>query len=424
VYPLLRESLPSAPPTAAPAPVAPPGRGIDRNVLYLGLTSLITDISAEMVHSILPVYLVFQLRLTPLQFGLIDGLYQGVAAVVRLAGGLAADRWRRYKEVAASGYALSAVCKLGFLAVGEAWLGVAAVVLLDRLGKGVRTAPRDALISLSSARERLATAFGVHRTFDSAGAMLGPLVAFGLLALVPSGFDVVFMTSFCLALIGLAVLLLFVENRSVPATELGQPVPSTRAAIALLANRRFGALVAAGTVLGLATISDGFVYLALQRQGALNVGLLPLLYVATAFCYFLLALPAGWLADRLGRPAVLVGGYLLLLGVYAGLLWPLWGPAQVVASVALLGAYYAATDGVLMALGSAALPATLRGSGLALLTTATSVARLLSSVLFGAIWTVGGLHTAVVLFAAGLAGAILVTTVVLRWLWEKREEAR
>jgi len=424
VYPLLRESLPSTPPPAAPAPVAPPGRGIGRNVLYLGLTSLITDISAEMVHSILPVYLVFQLRLTPLQFGLIDGLYQGVAAVVRLAGGLAADRWCRYKEVAASGYALSAVCKLGFLAVGEAWLGLAAVVLLDRVGKGVRTAPRDALISLSSARERLATAFGVHRTFDSAGAMLGPLVAFGLLALVPSGFDVVFVTSFCLALVGLGVLLLFVENRSAPTVAPEQPMPSARAAAALLVHRRFGALVAVGTALGLATISDGFIYLALQRQGALNAGLLPLLYVATAFCYFLLALPAGWLADRLGRPAVLVGGYLLLLSVYAGLLWPLWGPMQVGASVALLGAYYAATDGVLMALGSTALPATLRGSGLALLATATSVARLLSSVLFGAVWTVGGLQTAIALFAAGLAGAILVAIVVLRWLWAKREEAR
>src|SRR5919199_636394 len=193
--------------------VRPRGTGISRNVLFLGLTSLFTDISSEMVSTILPLYLVFYLRLTPVRFGVVDGLYQGVASFVYVAGGLAADRWRRHKEVAAAGYALSAACKLGLLAAGGAWVAIATAVVLDRAGKGVRTAPRDALISLSSAPAALASAFGVHRALDTAGAMLGPLVAFGLLAVAPNAFDAVFVASFCAALVGLAVLTLFVEPR-------------------------------------------------------------------------------------------------------------------------------------------------------------------------------------------------------------------
>src|SRR5262245_9582766 len=117
------------------------------NVLFLGLTSLFTDISSEMIAAVLPVYLTFELRFTVLQFGLFDGIYQGMAALLRLVGGLMADRHHRYKEVATVGYALSTGCKLGLLAVYGAWLPATACLFLDRIGKGIRTAPRDALIS-------------------------------------------------------------------------------------------------------------------------------------------------------------------------------------------------------------------------------------------------------------------------------------
>ena len=126
--------------TAAPL-ISPAIRG---NVIFLGLTSLLTDVSSEMVISVLPIYLITILRLSPAQFGLIDGLYQGVAALVQLASGILTDRWRKYKEVAGAGYALSAVCRIGLLTSGTA-SGKAAVLVPDRLGKGVRTAPRDAL---------------------------------------------------------------------------------------------------------------------------------------------------------------------------------------------------------------------------------------------------------------------------------------
>src|SRR5207244_3468591 len=119
--------------------------------------------------------------------------YQGVSAVLRLAGGLVADRLRNHKGVAAIGYLLSAGCKLGLLAAANAWLWATGILFLDRLGKGIRTAPRDALISLSVARANLAEAFGVHRALDTAGACLGPVLAFCLLGVVPGAFDAVFV---------------------------------------------------------------------------------------------------------------------------------------------------------------------------------------------------------------------------------------
>jgi MFS family permease len=130
-------------------------RLVAKTVLLLGLTSLFTDISSEMVATILPLYLVYTVGLSPVAFGLVDGLYQGAGALVRVASGFVGDRFRRHKEVAAVGYGLSAVCKLGFLAVGGAVGALSAVIVLDRTGKGIRTAPRDALISLSTPREQL-----------------------------------------------------------------------------------------------------------------------------------------------------------------------------------------------------------------------------------------------------------------------------
>jgi MFS family permease len=388
---------------------------VSRTVLFLGLTSLFTDISSEMVSTILPLYLVFGLQLTPLAFGVIDGLYLGAAALVRVVAGVWADRSRRLKEVAVAGYALSAVSRVGLLVAGSVWTSLVGIVLIDRLGKGIRTAPRDALISLSSPQAGLATAFGVHRALDTAGAMLGPLLAFGLLALTPGSYDAIFVVSFCTALIGLGILTLFVENQPLPHDDAAaeQPAVSLRAAAQLVYAPGFGKLLIIGAALGLATMSDGFLYLTLQRRLDFNIGIFPLLYVATALIFMLLAVPAGRLADRIGRGRVFVGGYVLLLGVYALLLLPWLGTAQVVLSLGLLGAYYAATDGVLMALGSAVLPEELRTSGLALLTTATSLARLAASVLFGLLWTWRGLEVAVAVFAVGLLTAMLLTVVVL-----------
>lgn len=379
---------------------------VSRTVVLLGMTSLFTDISSEMISAVLPLYLIFGLGLTPFTFGIVDGLYQGAAALVRIAAGVAGDRWRRHKEIATAGYALSAVCKLAFLAVGSAWAGIGAVILAERTGKGIRTAPRDALISLSSPRAALGTAFGVHRALDTTGAMIGPLVAAGLLALASDAYDAVFVVSFCFAILGVGVIGLFVQNQAGDLPEAAETV-SLRAAAGLLLDRRFRAITLAGAALALATIGDAFVYLGLQRQVRFTAGYFPLLYVGTALVYMTLAMPVGQLADRIGRGRVFLGGHLLLLVCYGALLVPALGVAQVPVILLALGTYYAATDGVLMALASSLLPDSLRGSGLALVTTATTLARLLASVLFGALWTWRGIETALPIFAGGLVLALL-----------------
>jgi MFS family permease len=384
------------------------------NVWYLGLTSLLTDVSSEMVVSVLPVYLVLHLRLSPIAFGTLDGLYNGITAVTRWGSGVLADRWSRHKEVAASGYAMSALCRIGLLAAGRDWTLLAVTMLVDRLGKGIRTAPRDALISLSTAPRGLAHAFGVHRAMDATGALIGPILAVGLLSLVPLGFDLVFVASFAIAIVGLGVLLLFVNNTRVPGSdEATAPRPSLSAAVGLLRSHDYRTIVIAASGLALLTVSDAFVYLTLEASLQFNAAVFPLLYVGTASSYLLLAIPAGRLADRMGRSRLFLLGHVALLGLYGLLILADGALVSALLAVLLLGAYYAATDGVLAALASGMLPVTLRGSGLALLSTATSVARLGASIGFGWLWTMWGRETAMASFGVALLVGLVLAVVAL-----------
>jgi len=387
-------------------------RWVNRTVLALGLTSLFTDVSAEMITAVLPLYLVFGLHLSPLVFGAVDGLYTGATAPVRLLGGLVADRTRRHKQVAVAGYGLSTVARLGMVLVGHLWGALAGLVLVDRLGKGIRTSPRDAMISMATPRAQWGAAFGVHRALDMAGAMTGPVLAFAVLAAAPGGYDAVFVVSLCAGLIGLGIVVVYAPQADRPALGGDGPAVSLRAAVHLVRVPGLRTVLPAAVLLGLTTLGDGFLYLALQDRLGFEVGLFPLLYVATSLVFMLLAVPVGRLADRVGRGRVFVGGYLALLAVYGVLLWPA-GTASAVAALVFLGAHYAATDGVLMALAGESVPDALRSSGMAVVTTATSLARLASSLLFGLVWTVCGVQTALVVFTAGLAGALLVATMLV-----------
>lgn len=380
---------------------------VGRTVIALGITSLITDVSSEMVNTVLPIYLIFTLGLTPVQFGFIDGIYQGVTAFVRLIGGVAADRWNRHKEIAASGYGLSAICKIALVAAGASWPALASIVALDRMGKGVRTAPRDALISLTTAPDDHGIAFGVHRAFDSAGALLGPLVALAILAAWPNRFDLVFVTSFAIAIVGVGVLLLFVEN--IVATQ--RAMRSEQAAVPadmldLMQVRSLARIVTTATVLSAVTISDAFLYLLLQRQDGFNPVMFPLLYVGTAGAFLLLAIPAGRLADVIGRRSIFLAGHVLLVPAYVLVMRASTGLAGVIGCVLLLGTYYAMTDGVLMALAGELCPDERRAAGMALVTTATSGARLVSPIVFGALWTWYGTSFVVRVYLGALLAAL------------------
>ena len=390
-------------------PVASPGRPVParlprvaRNVLLLGVTSCLTDVSSEAVTATLPLYLVLTLHMTPMYVGFLDGIQQGATALMRIAGGLAADSRGRHKAVALVGYAMSAVCKLGLL-VATAWSSIATVLLVDRFGKGIRTAPRDALIALSSEPARLGEAFGVHRALDTIGAVLGPAVAFAVLAAAPGAYDAVFVVSFAAAVLGLAVLALFVDEQRDDGHAKSPAVPAAAQVRNVLARPRFATLIAAGGLLSLLTVGDALLFLVMQQRGTVPATVFPLLFVGTSIVYLLLAVPAGRLGDRWGRHRVFLAGHVLILALYAVLLRAGGGALPVVACLMLLGAYYAATDGVLPALASSVLRQGHLSTGIAVVGTTTGLARLVASSLFGVVWTWYGASAALALFAGGLA---------------------
>lgn len=409
-------------------------------VFLLGLTSFLTDISSEMVATTLPLYLLVTLQFTPFQIGLVDGLYQGAAVLVKVISGLVADRYRKPKEVATIGYAVSALCKLGFLLVGGSWVALSGVVLFDRVGKGIRTAPRDAMIAASSPSSQLATAFGIHRALDTAGAMLGPLVAVAILMMAPGAYDAIFVVSLSIAVVGVAVIGLFVHNPGQVQTSdrsqmIGAEQPevhankankidpetnseanpvSIQAALRLLLQPQFRSVVFIGSALALVTVSDSLLYLTLQRRLELSTGFFPLLFVITAFIYMVLAVPVGQFADRVGHKRVFMAGYIILGTVYALLLLPVNLYVATGGVLLLLGLYYAATEGVLMALASGLLPTHLRTTGLALLTTGTGLARLFASSLYGAVWNWAGAEQALAIYIGGLILVLIVAGFVIK----------
>ncbi|MFG2876989.1 MFS transporter [Streptomyces sp. NPDC048337] len=390
------------------APPRTPGarRRVPAAVLALGAVSLVTDVSSEMVTAVLPLYLVLGLGLSPLQFGFLDGMFNGATALVRLLGGRLADRGGRHKHVAGAGYLLSALSRLGLLLAGGATAPVAAALAADRLGKGIRTAPRDAMISLSGPPESLGRSFGVHRAMDTTGALLGPLAAFAVLWATADAYDAVFAVSFCAGLLGVLLLVVYVPATARPAPRANAP---TYTAVRDPAFRR---VLYAAALLGATTIGDSFLYLLLLRGLDLPPALFTLLPLGAAAVYLLLAVPAGRIADRTGRRPGFLLGHGALLGAYVLLLAPVSWPT-VAGVLVLLGIFYAATDSVLMALAAPLLPAHGRAGGLAVLQTGQALARLLGAAGFGAAWTYWGQRPALWAASLGLAGALVAARRIL-----------
>lgn len=390
--------------------VAPTARRprIPRVVWLLGLVSLFTDISSEAVTAILPLYLTAVLGLSSIAYGVVDGLYQGVSALVRIAGGWAADRSDHPKWVAFVGYGLSCAARFGLLfATG---LGtVTAVVTADRIGKGVRTAPRDAMIAASVPTSELARAFGVHRTLDTIGAVLGPLLAFAILWAIPDGYVAVMVVSLAFAVIGVALIGLLVDDAR-PRRE-ARIAPSEPFRWGAVADPRLLRLLVVVGALGILTVGDGFLYLALLERSGFAGQWFPMLYVGTNMAFLVLAVPVGRLADRVGRARVLVLGHVALLGAYACGAAPGSGWLATIGALLLLGVFYAATDGVIAAVAGRLVPPTVRASGIATAQSVVALARLVSSLGFGVLWFTLGPQSALVLVGVLLA---LVIPVALR----------
>ncbi|WP_405718778.1 MFS transporter [Streptomyces sp. NBC_01537] len=410
---------------AAVAPDSRPGRrpaAVPGTVLALGMVSLLTDVSSEMVTAVLPLYVVAGLGLSPLGFGLLDGINNGVGALVRLAGGHLADRGgRRHKAVAGLGYGLSAVCK-PLLLLAHSLPVISGVLAADRTGKGLRTAPRDAMISLATPPEHRGRAFGVHRAMDTTGALVGPLVAFAVLRATVDGYDAVFAVSGCFAVLGVLVLVLFVPGRITPIVPEGTTPPTgvrrptLRDSVGLLRRRGLRRLTLCAALLGLTTVSDSFLYLLLQRELRLPVHLFPLLPLGTAATFLLIAVPMGALADRGGRLRLFLAGHGVLLLGYGLMLAPTPGGPAVIAVLVLVlhGTFYAATDGVLAAATAGAVPAEHQGAGQALVGTGQALGRFACSLAFGAAWSLWGGRSALAVTAVALAVSAVVAAFVLR----------
>jgi MFS family permease len=384
-------------------------------VIAFGAVSLLTDLSTEAVNAVLPLYVTAVLGLGPLAYGFIDGLYQGISAAVRILGGWWSDVSRRPKWVSFVGYALSALSKIGLL-FGAGFAVLSTVVAVDRLGKGIRTGPRDALLASASSSAQLGRNFGVHRALDTVGASLGPLAAFAILAAIPwgaGGYRTVFVMSAAVAILGLVVLVAAVPDLrgvSRKVKQWGRWQDLREPGMVRL-------YVVAG-LLGLGTIGDGFIYLTLSAREPIAAQYFPLLFVGTNVAFLALSVPLGRLADRVGRATVFIGGHVALLAMYVLLLAGTGGSLAWVAGVlALSGCYYAATDGVISALTAQVVAEQSRASGISATQTVVAVARFGASIGFGLLWQLLGSTVAVGIMAGVLAVSLSCAGFLLRpWL--------
>ena len=391
-------------------------------VIALGIVSMLTDISSESVAAVLPLYITGVIGLSTIAYGFIDGIYQGVSAVVRIAGGWAADRGDQPKWIAFFGYGVSAVARV-WLLFATSFAAITAVLTIDRLGKGLRTAPRDALVAAASRPDNLGHSFGVHRMLDTIGAAVGPFLAFVILLIIPDGYSTVFVVSLAFAILGLAVLGIVVPNKRPRAERAAVDLERRQFSWKQLRQPRLRRLLVAAGILGLLTIGDGFIYLSLQSRGEFAAEWFPLLYVGTNIAFLSLAVPFGRLADRFGRTRVFVLGYLALFAAYISAALPMGGAPVTVACLLLLGIFYAATDGVLAALASQFTPPESRASGIAAAQTVVAVTRFIASTGFGFLWYFAGRGNAILIVAVALAVALPLVALLLRGIQRMPEEA-
>jgi MFS family permease len=411
-----------------PADGSPPSRRrprgartVSSTVVAFGVVSMLTDISSESITAILPLYITGYLGMSTVAFGFLDGLYQGVSALVRIAGGYTSDRLDRPKRVAFVGYALAAVARVGLL-FASGFGALTAVISADRIGKGIRTAPRDAVITASSRPEDLGASFGVHRTLDNIGAAVGPLLAFLILLLIPDGYGTIFVASLGFAVIGVTVLGLFVPDVRTrpfapkPQARTARAVPGPRPKFdwGVVTSGPMRRVLAAAGVLGLLTIGDGFVYLVLQARSDFATQWFPLLYVGTNIAFLALAIPLGRLADRVGRARVFVYGHVGLLGAYLVAALPMADALATVLCLAFLGGFYAATDGVLAALAAQLTTPETHGTGIAAAQTVVALSRFASAAVFGILWHLVGRETSMFIVSGMLVVAIPLIVVLLR----------
>ena len=374
-------------------------RDVPANVWTLGFVSMLMDISSELIHSLMPVFLVTVLGTGAVMVGLIEGISEATAAIAKVFSGALSDRMGKRKLLVGIGYGLSAIIKPMFPVSSSAW-EVLVARFIDRLGKGVREAPRDALVADITPSAIRGASYGIRQALDSAGSVAGPLLAMALMAFYANDFRAVFW--WALAPAALSVLLIVVAVREPagvrPTETRGWPI---HAHDLKRLSRRFWMVVVIGIVFTLARFSEAFVVLKAQAEG-LALALIPLVFVWMYVVYALMATPVGILSDKIGRTGLLLSG----LGVlFLADLTLAFVPGLVAAfiGIGLWGMYLGLSQGLLSALVADAAPEDLRGTAFGLFNLLTGGALLIASVLAGWLWHAFG-PTATFLTGATFSG--------------------
>jgi MFS family permease len=379
---------------------------IPRSVWVLGLVSLFMDLSSEMIHALLPVYLVTVLGASMMTVGFIEGIAEATAMIVKIFSGTLSDWLGKRKALAALGYGLAAFTKPIFpLATTVSW--VVAARLIDRVGKGIRGAPRDALVADLTPAHLRGASFGLRQSLDTVGAFLGPLAAIGLMVLTGNSYAIVFWIAVVPAFLSFGLVVFGVEEPAPKQAEAERP--HLRLADAGRLSGAFWSVVTVGAVLTLARFSEAFLVLRAQNVG-LSVALVPVVLVVMNVVYAIAAYPAGVLSDRVGRAGVLAVGIISLAGadliLAVGETIPL-----VMLGVVFWGLHMGLTQGLLATLVADTAPTELRGTAFGVFNFVGGVAMLVASVGAGALWDLYGPAST---FASGavVTGAALIGLVV------------
>ena len=355
-----------------------------RNVIFLGLVSFFADISSEMVYPLIPLYLTAAFGATPVLVGIIEGIAESVASLLKVFSGYISDKYNRKKPLAFFGYASGLLYKLALLFAGS-WVGILGARVIDRFGKGIRTAPRDVMVSESADKAQMGKAFGIHKALDMAGSAIGILLAFVLLKRIGEGaYKTIFAISILPVLLALGMFAFVKEKREVresrPREHFWKNIRK------LNGNLKLYILVAFLFTLG--NSSNTFLLLKANDIGFSNTDVI-LLYFVYNLVSALFAIPFGKRSDRVGRKRILIAGYITFAAVYLGfaLVTSKW---LLVGAFVLYGFYTAMVAGVERAFIAEIAPADLKGTMLGLHSTLVGIALLPASVIAGALWTTVG----------------------------------
>lgn len=385
-------------------------QSIPAGVWALGFVSMLMDISSEMIHALLPVYMVAVLGTSALAVGIIEGIAEATASVTKVFSGALSDWLGRRKLLAVAGYGLAALTKPIFpLAASIEWL--VAARFIDRIGKGIRGAPRDALVADITPAALRGAAFGLRQSLDTIGAFVGPLLAIGLMWLTAEHFGTVFWIAVIPAFLSVGLLIAAVREPERPKDLRRVRMPLRRDELGRL-GASYWWVVAVATVFTLARFSEAFLILRAQSIG-LPLTLVPIVLVLMSIAYSLSAFPVGVLSDRgIGKTTLLAFGLVMLLA--ADLVLALATDLFAVGiGVTLWGLHMGFTQGLLASLVAGAAPAELRGTAFGMFNLVTGIAMLAASIIAGALWDAAG-PSGTFLAGAGFAALTLAGLVTVR----------